>query len=214
MNQPAVVKRSVVIADDDPDVAKALARVVRALGHDARVASNGLEALELLRAERADLLLSDIDMPHMDGVTLVSHVRAEALAPVRILLTANARLDTAIKAINSGEIHRYIQKPWKHNELVATLEEAFSRIEDLSRIGAADHAVRRWKAARDALEAEFPGITHIEGDAQVYRVDADRARAALKTFDGTTLHALITNAQETDAERGSSQPPPRGRISR
>ncbi|MDB4989396.1 MAG: response regulator [Myxococcaceae bacterium] len=212
MNQAAVIKRSVVIADDDPDVAKVLARVVRALGHDARVAANGLEALELLRAQKADLLLSDIDMPHMDGVTLVSHVRAEALAPVRILLTANARLDTAINAINSGEIHRYIQKPWKHNELVATLEEAFSRIEDLSRIGAADHAVRRWKAAREALEAEFPGITHIEGDAEVYRIDAERARAALKGFDGTTLHALVMNAQEGDVD-GQSQPPPRGRIS-
>src|ERR1700712_1316687 len=154
MNQAAIIKRSVVIADDDPDVAKVLARVVRALGHDARVASNGLEALELLRAEKADLLLSDIDMPQMDGVTLVSHVRAEALAPVRILLTANARLDTAIQALNRGELQRYIPKPWKHTELVATLEEAFLRVEDLSRIGAADHAAKRWKAARAALEAE------------------------------------------------------------
>ena len=191
-------KRSVVIADDDTDVAKALARVVRALGHTARVASNGVEALELLRAERADLLLSDIDMPHMDGVTLASHVRAEALAPVRILLTANARLDTAIKAINSGEIHRYIEKPWKHAELVTTLEEAFARIDDIARIGAADQAVRRLKAARDALEAEFPGITHVEREGDVYRVDANRARAALAQYQGSTLYALVSNASEPE----------------
>jgi len=197
MTQREAHKRLVVIADDDNDVAKALARVVRALGHEARVASNGLEALTMLRTERADLLLSDIDMPHMDGVTLASHVRAEALAPVRILLTANARLDTAIKAINSGEIHRYIEKPWKHAELVTTLEEAFARIDDLSRMGQADQAVRRLKAARDALEAEYPGIAHVEREREVYRIDEARARAALQQFSGTTLHALVNNAGET-----------------
>jgi CheY-like chemotaxis protein len=210
MTQRDPNKRSVVIADDDAEVAKALARVVRALGHSTRIASNGLEALTMLRAERADLLLSDIDMPQMDGVTLAAHVRAEALAPVRILLTANARLETAINAINSGEIHRYIQKPWKHNELVSTLEEAFARIDDLSRIGAADHAVKRLKAARDALEAEYPGITHIEGGEALYRIDETRARAALTHFDGSTLQSLVTSAQESEHERDSLSPLPKG----
>jgi response regulator RpfG family c-di-GMP phosphodiesterase len=145
----------------------------------------------------------------MDGVTLASHVRAEALAPVRILLTANARLDTAINAINGGEIHRYIQKPWKHNELVTTLEEAFARIDDLSRIGAADHAVKRLKAARDALEAEYPGITHIEGGDALYRIDETRARAALTHFDGSTLQSLVTSAHESEHERDSLSPKPK-----
>ncbi|HEY6877856.1 MAG TPA: response regulator [Polyangiales bacterium] len=190
------VKRSVVIADDDGEVAKALARVVRALGHEARIASNGLEALGMLREQRADLLLSDIDMPYMDGVALASHTRQEALAPVRILLTANARLETALTAINSGEIHRYIQKPWKHAELVSTLEEAFARIDDLSRIGAADQAVRRLKAAKEALEAEFPGITQVERVGDTYVLDELSARAALGAFEGTTLVALIQNAAE------------------
>jgi CheY-like chemotaxis protein len=199
MTQADPSKRQVVIADDDNDVAKALARVVRALGHQVRVANDGLEALTMLRAERADLLLSDIDMPHMDGVTLAAHVRAESLAPVRILLTANARLETAIRAINSGEIHRYIEKPWKHAELVATLEDAIARIDDLSRIGAADHAVRRLKVARDALEAEFPGITHVERTGDVYRIDTLRAVAAMTHFEGTTLHGLLSNAQESGA---------------
>jgi two-component system, probable response regulator PhcQ len=197
MTQRDATKRQVVIADDDTDVAKALARVVRALGHNARVANDGLEALTMLRAERADLLLSDIDMPHMDGVTLASHVRAESLAPVRILLTANARLETAIRAINSGEIHRYIEKPWRHAELVATLEDAFARIDDLTRIGAADQAVRRLKAARDALEAEFPGITHVERSGEAYRIDTLRAVAAMAHFEGTTLHTLVGNMQES-----------------
>jgi CheY-like chemotaxis protein len=186
-------KKTVVIADDDQEVAQALARVVRLLGHKTLVASNGREALELLRANRVEVLLSDIDMPEMDGVALVSHARSEQLVPVRILLTANARLETALRAINSGEVHRYIQKPWKHEELVATLEDAFMRLEDLSRMNAAGQAAKRLRAACDALETEYPGLTHVERVQDSYEIDLKRAAQALELLDGTTLAALLAS---------------------
>jgi CheY-like chemotaxis protein len=152
-----------------------------------------VEALELLRENRVELLLSDIDMPEMDGVTLVSHARSEGLAPVRILLTANARLETALRAINSGEVHRYVQKPWKHEELVATLEDAFMRLEDLSRMNAAGHAAKRLRAACDALEAEYPGVTHVERVQDAYDIDLKRAAQALELLEGSTLAALLVS---------------------
>lgn len=186
-------KKTVVIADDDLEVAQALARVVRLLGHRTLVASNGREALDLLRANRVEVLLSDIDMPEMDGVQLVSHARSEHLVPVRILLTANARLETALNAINSGEVHRYIQKPWKHEELVSTLEDAFMRLEDLSRMDAAGQAAKRLRAACDALEAEYPGLTHVERVQDAYEVDLKRATQALELLEGTTLAALLAS---------------------
>ena len=190
-------KKTVVIADDDVEVAQALARVVRMLGHRSLVAENGVEALELLRNNRVEVLLSDIDMPQMDGVTLVAHARSEQLAPVRILLTANARLETAIHAINNGEVHRYIQKPWKHEELVATLEDAFMRLEDLSRMNAAGQAAKRLRAACDALEGEYPGLTHIERVLEqgqnAYDIDLKRAGQALELLEGSTLAALLAS---------------------
>jgi adenylate cyclase len=186
-----VDKKTVVIADDDLEVAQALARVVRLLGHKTLVACNGREALDMLRANRVEVLLSDIDMPEMDGVALVSHARSEQLAPVRILLTANARLETALHAINSGEVHRYIQKPWKHEELVATLEDAFMRLEDLSRMNAAGQAAKRLRAACEALETEYPGLTHVERVQDSYEIDLKRAGQALELLDGTTLAALL-----------------------
>jgi CheY-like chemotaxis protein len=186
-------KKTVVIADDDMEVAQALARVVRLLGHKTLVASNGREALDLLRTNRVEVLLSDIDMPEMDGVALVSHARSEQLAPVRILLTANARLETALNAINSGEVHRYIQKPWKHEELVSTLEDAFMRLEDLTRMNAAGQAAKRLRAACDALEAEYPGLTHVERVQDAYEIDLKRATQALELLEGTTLAALLAS---------------------
>lgn len=187
-------EKLVVIADDDTDIVGALGRIVRSLGHKTLIAHDGLEALALLRETRVDLLLSDIDMPRMDGVALAATVRAEQLAPVRILLTGNARLDTAIEAINTGEIHRYIQKPWKHQELVAILEEAFARIDDLRRMDAASLAAQRLAAACAALEAEYPGITKREHGEDPYQIDRTRCAEALEALEGTTLAALVQAA--------------------
>ena len=184
-------RRTVVIAEDDLEVAQVLARIVRALGHATLVAHDGAEALELLRNNKVDLLLSDVDMPRMDGVTLLAHARAEQLAPVRILLTANARLDNAIRAINTGEVHRYILKPWRHDELVSTLEDAFLRIDDLTRMNAAGQAAKRLAAACEALEAEYPGLTRVQRADGAYEIDVTRANEALALLDGTTLAALV-----------------------
>ena len=193
MNKDASAKKTVVIAEDDHEVAQALGRIVRMLGHTALIGNNGVEALELLRANKTEVLLSDIDMPEMDGVTLATHARSEMLAPIRILLTANSRLDVAIKAINTGEIHRYIQKPWKLDELISMLEDSFLRIDDLARMNAAGQAAKRLRAACEALETEYPGLTHLEKSDGTYDVDLKRAEQALELLDGTTLAALIAS---------------------
>jgi response regulator RpfG family c-di-GMP phosphodiesterase len=127
-------------------------------------------------------------------VALVSAARLEQLAPVRILLTANARLDNAISAINGGEVHRYILKPWRHDELVSTLEDAFLRIDDLSRMNAAGQAAKRLRAACDALEAEYPGLSHVEQTEGCYEIDLKRAGQALELLDGSTLAALVASS--------------------
>lgn len=198
MNKDPSAKKTVVIAEDDHEVAQALGRIVRMLGHNALIASNGVEALELLRKNKTEVLLSDIDMPEMDGVTLATHARSEMLAPIRIVLTANARLDVAVKAINTGEIHRYVQKPWKLEELVAILEDSFLRIEDLTRMNAAGNAAKRLRAACEALEAEYPGLTHVEKTETAYEVDLKRANQALELLDGTTLAALIASTTKLE----------------
>lgn len=179
--------KCVVIADDDVQITQALGRIVRSMGHTTLVAEDGVEALQLLRENRVDLLLSDIDMPRMDGVTLVARARAEMLAPVRILLTANARLEVVIRAINTGEIHRFLQKPWDHDELLRAIEEAFARIDDLSRMGAAGQAAERLLAACKELEVEYPGVTQIARSEGHYVLNEAAATHSLATWEGASV---------------------------
>jgi DNA-binding NtrC family response regulator len=189
MNRP---KTHVLVAEDDQDVALSLARAVRSMGdHEVVLAYTGLEALDKLRACPVDILLSDIDMPGLDGVSLACIARDEGLATIRIILTGNARLDTALTAVNRGEVYRYLTKPWQFDELTRTLEDASARLAELSRVGAADQAVRRFRAACDALEQEFPGLTTVDREGKVYRLDELAIERASRAFSGTPLALIL-----------------------
>jgi CheY-like chemotaxis protein len=186
------VRRTIVIADDDADVALALARAVRGMGeHQVHVAYDGLEALELLRTHAVDLLLSDIDMPGMNGVELAAIARSEGLAPLRILLTGNARLDSALAAVNRGEVFRYLTKPWDPDELVRTLDSALLRLGELMRLSAADRAAERLRAACIALEAEFPGLTAVRREDDKYVVEPGEMEGAVATMPQSALALIL-----------------------
>lgn len=186
------IMKRVLIADDDADVALALARAVRSTGeHHVIVVYSGDEALAQLREQPADVLLSDIDMPGMDGVQLAASARSEGLAPVRIIMTGNARLETALAAINRGEVHRYLTKPWNTEELLRTLEESFARLDELARLSAADRVGKRLKEACAALEAEYPGVTQVAREDEVYVLEEASVAHGTAGFANTVLGQLL-----------------------
>jgi CheY-like chemotaxis protein len=87
------------------------------------MASSAAEALELMRRHAVCVLLADQRMPHMTGLELLARARIEFPETVRMLVTAYSDLDTAIGAINCGQVRRYLKKPWEHAELLAAIAE-------------------------------------------------------------------------------------------
>lgn len=69
--------RSILVVDDDPMLRDLLVKTLEAIGHRSEAAADGAQALELLRQQRYDVVISDIKMPGMDGVELLRQVRAE-----------------------------------------------------------------------------------------------------------------------------------------
>lgn len=92
-----------------------------------RTASSGEEALRILRKEEISVLLTDQRMPGMTGVELAEQARVEFPDTVRILITAYSDLNAAIDAINRGQVHLYLRKPWEPRELLLALEAARDR---------------------------------------------------------------------------------------
>ncbi len=92
--------------------------------YDIHPARSALEAIEVLRQREIRLILSDQRMPGMTGVQLFEAIRDEYPDPVRLILTSYSDVDAIIKAINLGQIYRFINKPWDEKELKVILDRA------------------------------------------------------------------------------------------
>ena len=124
---PATPVHTLLFVDDEPSVLSALRRLFRNPAYRVLQAGSGAEALQTLSLEPVDLIVSDMRMPEMDGAALLDQVRQRHPAVTRILLTGYADIQSTIAAINRGEIHRYIAKPWDDVDLQLIVKEALSR---------------------------------------------------------------------------------------
>lgn len=117
----------ILCVDDEPNILAALVRVFRPHGYAIATAISGHEALGMLAREPVDVVISDMRMPGMDGTAVLEQVRARWPDTVRLLLTGHSDIDATIGAINRGEIHRYIGKPWDEGELLLIVRQALER---------------------------------------------------------------------------------------
>ncbi len=115
---------TILLVDDEPDICNALRRSLRKSDYNILVAFNADQALELLVQGHVDAVITDYNMPGMDGLDLLQHVRIMRPHVLRILLTARADLPLAVRALNEGGVHRFLLKPWDHVDLRGTLELA------------------------------------------------------------------------------------------
>jgi len=118
-----VVPSSVLIADDEEEIAQALGRVLGRKGLTTLLAKGGREALDLIRAAHPDVMLVDFRMPEMDGMELMR--KSQELDPELpvILITAFADVRGAVEAIRAGA-HDYLSKPFDHREVIRVVLSA------------------------------------------------------------------------------------------
>jgi DNA-binding NtrC family response regulator len=111
---------SVLIVDDLLSIHEMLEAVIQPTGFATAFATDGEKALARYKAERFDLVLADIDMKPMDGITLLKQIKLYDPAAVVIIMTAYASTESAIQALKFGAFD-YLQKPFRVDELIATL---------------------------------------------------------------------------------------------
>lgn len=113
----------VLFVDDEERILTALRSVFRASYH-VLTATNGPEALELVRKFHPHVVVSDQRMPGMTGVELLRQVKEAAPASVRMLLTGYSDLAAIVGSVNEGEVFRFVSKPWDNQEIRKTIGEA------------------------------------------------------------------------------------------
>jgi DNA-binding NtrC family response regulator len=117
--------RTLLIVDDETRISGSIKRMLRSEKYDIHIADSGMKGLEILKENDIGVILSDLMMPEMDGVTFLSQAKKLKSDVVEILLTAHATLDNALSAINSIQLFGYLTKPWSEQQLKGTLLRAF-----------------------------------------------------------------------------------------
>lgn len=119
-------KAKLLLVDDEKNILRSLQRVLRKEPYELTTATSGDQAVGLLEEQRFDLVISDARMPGIDGPTLLATIKKKDPWCIRILLTGYADINSTIKAINDGQIYRYISKPWDDDELRLIIRQALA----------------------------------------------------------------------------------------
>jgi EAL domain-containing protein (putative c-di-GMP-specific phosphodiesterase class I)/CheY-like chemotaxis protein len=146
---------SLLVVDDEPAVVRMSERLFTRSGFKVTVAHGGQEAIELAEAQTFDAIVSDLDMPDVDGRALLRAIRAKDLDIPFVFLTGNPDLQSAIDAVEYGA-YRYLIKPVPQQELLDVVTRAvrWHRLAVVRR-EAADELEGKASSDRAGLEARF-----------------------------------------------------------
>lgn len=183
----SVHRHRLLIVDDEVHVVDGLRRTLRHENYDIITTTSPLEALEHLRSGTVDILISDIDMPEMTGLELIATARAQHPEVVRILLTGDASIDSALEAINQGAVRKYLTKPWTAQGLRETLRETVVSLDALRAEAASTVAADRDAANRQDLEERYPGISACGRVEGAYLLNDMRIVELLSHLDGNNI---------------------------
>jgi DNA-binding NtrC family response regulator len=118
------LKKNILVVDDEIEMRIALETTLKREGHSITVAENGKQALEKFSADSFDLVLTDVNMPKMNGVELLNALKNKSPQTVAIMMTAYGDIDNAVETIKAGAFD-YLLKPFSAEILIATVNRAF-----------------------------------------------------------------------------------------
>lgn len=198
----------VLLVDDEEPILNSLRRLLRGQPYDVLLAASGAQALEILKQQPVNLVMSDARMPNMDGATLLALVRERYPATARIMLTGYADPSAIIKAINEGQIHRYISKPWNDEEMLLTLRQALEhqhlarereRLEKLTRV-----QNEQLKLLNSTLEKHVAARTaELQQTADMLDLAYEELKHSYVT--GTEVFSLLANLRLPPAKQTNRQ---------
>jgi len=170
-------KAHLLLVDDDPNTLASLSRAFRLAGHEATVCDNAARAVELLRTESFDLILSDVVMPGHSGIELLEDLKKAGLKTPIVLISGQANIEMAVKATRLGALD-FLEKPLSTDKLLLTVENALrlSRLEDENR-------ELRQRLGKHELVGSGPAMKKLV--AQIERVAASETRVCILGETGT-----------------------------
>ncbi|MBL4629763.1 MAG: sigma-54-dependent Fis family transcriptional regulator [Paraglaciecola sp.] len=154
---PSETKTSILFVDDEPEILTSLTRLLRGSDIKVHTAYSGDEGLNILEQHYIDIVVSDKNMPGMNGMDFLQKVSEQWPETVRIMLTAFTELNDVISAINSGRVWSYMKKPWDNEELKLNIQQALNYSEVLVERSILRHTLEQVQSKRKRNFMKFIG---------------------------------------------------------
>lgn len=118
-------KGNILVVDDEPQITRVLKTTLSSQGYGVRTASDGDEAIQMMRDWTPDLVITDLRMPNLGGLELCRHIRAKSRVPI-IVLSVKGEERIKVEALDAGA-DDYVTKPFGVHELLARVRAALRR---------------------------------------------------------------------------------------
>jgi two-component system, NtrC family, response regulator AtoC len=184
--------RQILIADDEPNLRRVLTAQLERDGYEVHAVEDGRQALDALAEHHIDLVITDLKMPHTDGMTVLKHVNEHMPDVPVILITAHGTVDTAVEALKLGAFD-YVTKPFDRTEFRSVVHKAI-RTRELSY----KHVAPPAKRGRYRIIGQAPRMQ------EVYRIIervADTPSTVLVTGESGTGKELVARALHENSGR-------------
>ena len=184
-------KPHLLLIDDDPNTLASLSRAFRLAGFEATVCDSATRALELIRAERFDVIFSDVVMPGKDGISLLEDLKAAGVTTPVVMISGQATMETAVRATRLGAVD-FLEKPISTEKLLVT-------IENVLRLRHLENENRDLRRRLGKHEIIWSGPVMERLMAQVERVAASESRVAIHGETGTGKELIARTIHQKSA---------------
>jgi two-component system, NtrC family, nitrogen regulation response regulator NtrX len=184
-------KPHLLLIDDDPNTLASLSRAFRLAGYEATVCDSAGRALDLIRAERFDLIFSDVVMPGKDGISLLEDLKAMGVRTPIVMISGQASVETAVRATRLGAVD-FLEKPLSTEKLLVTIEDVLR----LRHLEDENQDLRRRLGKHEFI---WSGAAMERLLAQVERVAASESRVAIQGETGTGKELVARTIHQKSA---------------
>jgi len=187
---------TLLIVEDDPDNARSVAEAAADAGFKTSCAATGVAGVDLFRQQVPDVVLSDLVLPDIDGLEVLSRLRKlDASVPV-IIMTAYGSVESGVRAMHEGA-YDYVTKPLDLDDIQSKLRRAYETSRLRRQVDKLSQSVRE-RFASTAIIAESPGMKTIVAQIEAL---ADTTATVLVTGESGTGKELVARALHVDSKR-------------
>ena len=159
-----IKKHTILVVDDEELFIENIQRILSDEKYSVITAASGQEGLEILKKQQVSMVISEYNIPLMNGLEFLEKVRIIYPDILTIMVTDHADIELAIKAINEAGVYKFLLKSWDDIDFKNTIKRTMESLQMIKERDVLIRKVKTHEVTLKDLEKRYPGITKVEKD--------------------------------------------------